>query len=846
MANPFPGWGNSGRDLGAEHMPPGIELTRGGVPVGIGGGGRIPPPMGASGPGAITYNAFPGHTGAFTAPTHPTTLPAQGWTYGQYAPSPHFPHPTPASAPAWQLQASPNRNPGAPDGFSSTVWQPPERRRTEGNGWLGEADAHSRWNTHRRNVDPRGEDDDNRGWDDSGRSGDDWGRQHAGQDSADLGWGSSWDDEARRGRRDRRDTWAGRDARDWQHRLKRQGWGDDDLDEEDNENDDNLEWGHDPEHGTRNGGGNSWFDNAHRSRSNGPANRPQVPPVSRDWANDMDAIPDWHREAHFGATNGQEFDEEDIEDERHAREVEDRMRAPTPIRNKHRSKSRKRETGYGLHQDPERWGQQGLDGWGQRGLEGQGQQGLDGWGEQGVNGWGRERGPEDRARDVEVQRLRARDREERLHREQREHGRQRKPRGNLGWGDTDEDPHRGGGGGTDWDFVDAMGGLSINGRRTPHPSTPHQAGALTLAHKKYKKRSRSVSAHRNPLFDGYHVTYEQHKSRNGLFGGPREEDLPFRPNTWREGYSVRSGGGGVGKGWLGMGARRGSEVKEINDTVRRTLHPHLSFTPGTSASGIFSPYSPNSGPVPPPISLDLRILPSLPYSLKSFLPSLHLLELPRSPNTTPTHVDLMQYATHPPTTQMRMFHRRLPWYIDVVAGTSGMNPGGRGGYVTVWDVIVGLYVNLVGGESTGGESQVRAEEYWSGEMGDHVDVTPPPVSGPLPGSTPLLGSNLGMGRKAKRSAREQVSMSWRLRGQLASQIKYALVMTQSGMDDVAQAEAVKAEQVELQRGVRRVDWLSVGAYVGAGGEGGRSDARAFRWLGLRKAKRGMWEIVTEV
>ncbi|KAF9254154.1 hypothetical protein L218DRAFT_1010021 [Marasmius fiardii PR-910] len=822
MGTPFPGWGS--RDLALEDMPVGVGVTRGGVPVGHGGGsgGRIPPPLGASGPGAVTYNAFPGHSGAFTAPTYPANLPQPGqWTYGQYAPSPHFA--TPASAPAWHLQqATPNRNQTATNGFSSTAWQPPERRgHGHGHGWQREVDARLREHMHRgRNGDRwggGGEDDDD-GWGN-------WGNGHGGhhrkdghgrhteQDPAEFGWGS-WEDDQVRGRRGRRDTWSGRDARDWQQRLNRDGWGD--LEEEEEEDD--YGWGPRHDHDTRNeaGDGSSWFPPTQRSRSKGPPQHSQVPAVGRgDWENDMDALPDWHRDA--SGANDHGYDPEDIEDERHAREAEDRMRALTPLRgDRHRSKSRKREAenSWG-HNEPDPWTQLeqgGHNDWGDAGAS------ANGWGH---DSWDRERGPEERAREVQVERLRARDREERRQREQR----QREARENFDWGDGNHGhAHRGGHEETDWELMDAMGGLSLNGRRTPH----HQEGTLHIP-KQHKKRSRSLSAHRNPLFDGYHVSYEQHKSRNGLKGGPREEDLPFRPNTWREGYSVRSGGGGV-KGWLGgIGGRRGSEVKEINDTVKRTLHPHLSFTPGTSTGGILSPYSPSSAPAAPPISLDLRMSPSLPYSLKSFLPSLNLLELPRSPNPTPSSVDLMQFATYPSSNQMRLFHRRLPWYIDIHAGMSGMPPGSRGGgHVTVWDVIVGLYVGLVGGEGIGGESQVRAEEYWSGEMGDHVDVTPPPVSGTLPGSTPLLGASMG-GRKMKRTAREQVSMSWRLRGQLASQIKYATVMGGSGMEDVARVEAAKAEQAELQRGVRRVDWLSVGAYVG-GGEGGGGDARAYRWV----------------
>ncbi|KAK1232799.1 hypothetical protein PQX77_004079 [Marasmius sp. AFHP31] len=717
-----------------------------------------------------------------------------------------------APADPWGPPSAP-RNENVPTSFSSTAWRAPDRRQNT-----------ESWYDPKRNVYPdrrketRGHARDSNGWGDGdGHWDNPSGEPSWGRDLDDDPWGIRRSNDQGRGRRERRDTWAGREAgreaRDWAlHRQPQgQGWGP--LDEEEDEDGGWEHVNHNIGRGGSGGGdaGGGWWNKAERSRSRGPpAHQSQ-----NAWENDMDSIPHWGQQSNRPWAT---MNDDDEEDQIHARSVMDRMRASTPHiphRNghgHHRSKSRPRESGTS-------WGEGGSWGWGEKHLE-------------------------DQVNDVHLDRLRAMDSEEKRLRKDRAKQREREAMANYGWGDANEEEfHRGHEVGGDWELAGAMNGLSLNGHGHGHHS-PLQEQEKIHIHKKHKKRSRSLSAHRNSLFDGRHVTYEQYKMKNGV-GGPRQEDLPFRPSSWREGYSVRSGGSGLGKGWFG-GSRRASEVKEINDPVKRTLHPHLHFTP-PSGNYAFSPYSSQSSE-PPPVSLDLRISPSLSQSLVHFLPNIHFLTLPRNPDPTPNPIDLMQFATHPPTSQMRLFHRRLPWYIDIIAGMGGRYgaQGGGGSFVTIWDVIVGLYNGLTGGEGWGGESQVRAEEYWSGEMGDHVDASPPPpTAGNLPGSTPLLGTNMGLGRKMKRTAREQVSMSWRLRGQLANQVKYAQIMAESRMEDIAMAEGARAEQTELQRGVRRVDWLSVGAYVGTGGDG-MADMRAFRWLGLKRAKRGMWEIVTEL
>ncbi|KAK7053182.1 hypothetical protein VNI00_003801 [Paramarasmius palmivorus] len=397
---------------------------------------------------------------------------------------------------------------------------------------------------------------------------------------------------------------------------------------------------------------------------------------------------------------------------------------------------------------------------------------------------------------------------------------------------------------TDWDMLDQFGKMGLGD--SPHPNGIHSAQMphavlppLQPKHKrtkaKSKSRHRTLSLPSTPLHQphpGIHITYEQHLQRHGL-NGPREEELPYRPASWRPDYSVKGS-------FLGGLIRRGSmsapEPYPFEDPVRRTLHPHLHFSRDPHA--------------PPAISMDLRIVPNFPGM--TVLPILgqmgqpqHFLSL-RGRELNP--VDLMQYATNPPVQRMRLYHKRIPWYIDIVASP------GQGDNVKIWDVIAGLFDSLTG-TGTGGVSQVRAEEYWAGEMGEHVSSTPSMPSVPLPG-TPMMSGPPG--KRNKRTAREQVSHSWRKRGQLAQLLTTARMISE-GVPTQSQMIAVEgegAEKFELGRGVRRVDWLSVGVQTNAPGPtgflanitGGSSGigGEEFRWIGLRRGKRGMWEIVTEV
>ncbi|KAK7053207.1 hypothetical protein VNI00_003826 [Paramarasmius palmivorus] len=266
----------------------------------------------------------------------------------------------------------------------------------------------------------------------------------------------------------------------------------------------------------------------------------------------------------------------------------------------------------------------------------------------------------------------------------------------------------------------------------------------------------------NPAYTQAYAHYQQ-----------QQQQYAYRPTTWRADYilpSSTSSTSSISSNssfliTLNLGLRRNNK--------KYSLHPLLqqpNLTPG----------------------LDLRLPPN---------PSIHPALMSNEP------------ATSPPLTHMRLVHPRLPWFIDILPG-GGRDSYSNAPYVRVSDVIQGVYASLL----TGPASQVKAEEYWAGEMGE------PPL---IPSSRTRKKD-----RAAKikgRTPREDVSNAWRVRGQLAG---------------VSLADQ-DAEGRELARGVRRVDWLAIGS-SSSGDDGG-----VFRWTGLRRVRGngkgvGMWEVVTEV
>jgi len=108
--------------------------------------------------------------------------------------------------------------------------------------------------------------------------------------------------------------------------------------------------------------------------------------------------------------------------------------------------------------------------------------------------------------------------------------------------------------------------------------------------------------------------------------------------------------------------------------VRRVLHPLLLYK------------TPN-----PPILHDLRENPLAPDTVEFPL-------LQRRHND----LDFAQLATHPPTHTLRLYHPRLPWYIDI----NQSHPNG----VTVFDILTQMYEQLM--------QQITGRHYWNEDLED--------------------------------------------------------------------------------------------------------------------------------
>jgi hypothetical protein len=112
------------------------------------------------------------------------------------------------------------------------------------------------------------------------------------------------------------------------------------------------------------------------------------------------------------------------------------------------------------------------------------------------------------------------------------------------------------------------------------------------------------------------------------------------------------------------------------DHVKRSLHPLLNFT---------------NDPNCPAILLDLRNDPFVPSTL-----SFPALGRPHN------KIDFFQLATYPPAQKLRIYHTRLPWYIDIL----GSQPNG----ITVGDLLSQLHMQLY--------EQIGQRHFWTEELDD--------------------------------------------------------------------------------------------------------------------------------
>ncbi|KAH7908885.1 hypothetical protein BJ138DRAFT_1011894 [Hygrophoropsis aurantiaca] len=139
-----------------------------------------------------------------------------------------------------------------------------------------------------------------------------------------------------------------------------------------------------------------------------------------------------------------------------------------------------------------------------------------------------------------------------------------------------------------------------------------------------------------------------------------------RPTTWRRDFKFRSGLSSIFR-------LKGSNSRsnELSDSSKLSLHPYLRHDRSL-----------------PPTILDLRREPSQTLVFREI-------------DHPVGFDDMIHSCTNPPTPFMRIYHSRLPWYIDIHA--SGNPP-----YVTLADLFLGLYTSL--------SARIHRSDYYNDEL----------------------------------------------------------------------------------------------------------------------------------
>lgn len=207
--------------------------------------------------------------------------------------------------------------------------------------------------------------------------------------------------------------------------------------------------------------------------------------------------------------------------------------------------------------------------------------------------------------------------------------------------------------------------------------------------------------------------------------------------------------------------------------------------------------------------IDLR------FPIQSQLQQPHNMSIFPNLRRPPTSIDFAQMATDPPTSHMRFFHQRLPWYIDVVS-TSAAAHGGHGvgmGVLglTIYEVLEGVWREL--------QRPITSRDFYNEEMGtimSSMTNSPHTPLSPFPGGPP---PSPGRGQ-LQTTARDLVTTAFRTRCKLVGQNLYG---------DPPMHEVGPGEASEISKGVRKIDWLGMDA--------------EWLWTGIAR-KGGMWELKT--
>jgi len=148
------------------------------------------------------------------------------------------------------------------------------------------------------------------------------------------------------------------------------------------------------------------------------------------------------------------------------------------------------------------------------------------------------------------------------------------------------------------------------------------------------------------------------------------QNLARRPRDWRPDFDARAGLAS----YIPRVGRPRSDVQDYTDHVRRTLHPLLLHSQ-----------------TQPPVYHDLRDNPlALEY--------IDFRNLHRDHND----IDFAQLALQPSHPVMRLFHPRLPWYIDIQQS----HPNG----VTIYDIFSQMNQQL--------HFPIQGKHYWTEELSD--------------------------------------------------------------------------------------------------------------------------------
>ncbi|KAF8625528.1 hypothetical protein AX15_005332 [Amanita polypyramis BW_CC] len=185
-------------------------------------------------------------------------------------------------------------------------------------------------------------------------------------------------------------------------------------------------------------------------------------------------------------------------------------------------------------------------------------------------------------------------------------------------------------------------------------------------------KSPSNERKRRSIIRGGGSTSSKGRSDYQLWNGPEVyslKNLARRPRDWRPDYNPRSGIAS----YITLGRHR-SDVPEFTDTTKRSLNALLLYKPGEPAMFWNLRYPPSNQNV---VFMGLN---NRPYN----------------------DIDMVQLATSPPTDQMRLYHPRLPWYIDVFR----THPNG----VTIKDILQTIHAQL--------STQIHQRHYYNEELDD--------------------------------------------------------------------------------------------------------------------------------